>query len=640
MTVRQLSDTTINRIAAGEVIERPASVIKELVENAIDAGAQRIDIVTAVGGKALMRVTDNGAGMNKTDLQLAVQRHCTSKLPEGDLMDIRTMGFRGEALPSIGAVSRLQISTRNAAEEQGWQIAVSGGKTAEPSPIALNRGTRVEVRDLFFSVPARLKFLKSDRAEATAITEIIKRLALANPHIRFSLSGSDRRTLEMPACTGEQAHLARIGQILGDDFVKNALSIEAEREGVRLYGYAGLPTFHRANAQHQFFFVNGRPVKDKLLLGALRAAYADVLSRDRHAIVVLAVDLDPHHVDVNVHPAKSDVRFKDGQLVRGLIVGSLRHAFVQAGHKASTANTAAAINAIRRTSTSTWQAHNGASFGAGKPGAPSLNYDWQSSEFAPQTNMEDSARHGSGLGEAEQAAWSVADIPPTANHNGPTGQITDSFAFAPSADASAHMQPDDAAAQKNPLGAARAQLHETYIITQTQDGVVIVDQHAAHERLVYEKLKQDLAKQNVARQGLLIPEIIELPEEEVSLLAERASELEDFGLVLERFGPGAIAVRETPAMLKRLNLRQLLADLIDDFSELEASTRLSEKLDLVAATMACHGSIRAGRRMRPEEMDALLREMEVTPLSGQCNHGRPTWIKLSLQDIERLFGRS
>ncbi|WP_108817885.1 DNA mismatch repair endonuclease MutL [Pseudovibrio sp. Alg231-02] len=650
MAVRQLSDTTINRIAAGEVIERPASVVKELVENAVDAGATRIEIVTATGGKSLLRITDNGAGMTKEDLQLAVRRHCTSKLPEDDLMDIRTMGFRGEALPSIGAISRLEITTRHASEPHAWKIEVEGGQDNDIEPAALNSGTRVEVKDIFFSVPARLKFLKSDRAEATAITEIIKRIALANPTVRFTLSGSDRRQLELPACTGDDADLARIGQILGAEFTKNAMEIEALREGVHLYGYAGLPTFHRANSQHQFFFVNGRPVRDKLLLGSLKAAYSDVLSRDRHPIVVLNIDLDPHQVDVNVHPAKADVRFRDGQLVRGLMIGALKNAFVQSGFRASTANTQSAINAIRPMGQSAgFNVHSGASIHTqqGNREAPQ-NYSWQQSSYRPE--------------EGPAGVWSAADIPEVGSSEMQLGlmeanapysaqmdqsqlpaneQGTQAYKLvdAPSADSRAHghQLPEDR--ENFPLGAARAQIHETYIVSQTKDGLVIVDQHAAHERLVYEQLKEDLSKRNVSRQMLLIPEIVDLPEEDVARLEERAPELEEVGLVLERFGPGAIAVRETPSMLKRLNIKALVQDLADDFAEFDSSTRIREKLDLVAATMACHGSIRAGRRMRPEEMDNLLRDMEATPKSGQCNHGRPTWIELKLSDIERLFGR-
>ncbi|WP_310621118.1 DNA mismatch repair endonuclease MutL [Flexibacterium corallicola] len=631
MPVKQLSDTVINKIAAGEVIERPASVIKELVENAVDAGATRIEVVTAAGGKTLMRVTDNGSGMTRDDLALAVRRHCTSKLPEDDLMDIRTMGFRGEALPSIGSIARLQITTAHQSEGNAWKILIEGGVTGEPEPASFNGGSRVEVRDLFFAVPARLKFLKSDRAEANAITDVVKRVALANPHIRFTLSGSDRRTLEYSACQGEQAHLARIVQILGADFKENALEIDAEREGVQLSGFAGLPTFHRANSQNQFFFVNGRPVRDKLLIGALKGAYSDVLARDRYPVAVLNIELDPHHVDVNVHPAKADVRFRDGQLVRGLLIGALRHAFVVSGYRASTSNTQSTVNAMRAGGgPANMRQYSGAAPTYTDNRTAPQNYSWQESQFRPAEDLL-----GEGGGFAERQAEFIMPNEAESQGGAPTPFLQ------PSADARAHIVSDQLEErQSNPLGAARAQIHETYIVSQTTDGLVIVDQHAAHERLVYERLKEQLAKNEVARQLLLIPEVVELPEEEAVAVVERASELAEVGLVVEAFGPGAVIVRETPAMLKKVDAKGLIQDLADDFIEWDSSSRIREKLDLVAATIACHGSIRSGRRMRPEEMDALLRDMEKTPLSGQCNHGRPTWIELKLADIERLFGRT
>ena len=637
MKVRQLGERVINQIAAGEVIERPASVIKELVENAVDAGAGSIEIVTAAGGKTLMRVSDDGEGMRQGDLKLAVRRHCTSKISEDDLFDIRTLGFRGEALPSIGSVARLAIQTRHAEEDHAWAIAVEGGKEQAIIPAARTRGTQVEVRDLFFATPARLKFLKSDRAEASAITEIVKRIALAYPEVGFSLSGADRQPLSWPAARGSEPHLARIAQILGQDFVDNAMEIDAEREGVRLTGFAGLPTHHRGNAQHQFFFVNGRPVKDKLLLSGLRGAYADVLVRDRHPVVVLFIDLDPTQVDVNVHPAKADVRFRDAQLVRGLLVGAIKHALVQSGHRSSTSNAAVALDAIRA------QSNQPGSFGGASsnngpgagPGAGGGGYGssagYRQAAAAPRLDPEvfrpvyTPAEAASGFAEAPQRAY----------------QTQDGFqdVAVPSADARAHEAPVEAEKTALPLGAARAQVHETYIIAQTGDGVVIVDQHAAHERLVYERLKEALAKKDVARQILLIPEIVELPEEDAARLAERAEDLEAVGLSLEAFGPGAIAVRETPAILGDMDIQGLVRNLADELAEWDTADGLREKLDHVAATMACHGSVRAGRRMRPEEMDALLRDMEATPLSGQCNHGRPTWVELKLTDIEKLFGR-
>ncbi|MCK7610701.1 DNA mismatch repair endonuclease MutL [Roseibium sediminicola] len=630
MAVRQLGEQVINQIAAGEVIERPASVIKELVENAVDAGARQIEIVTAAGGKTLMRVADDGAGMRQDDLKLAIRRHCTSKISDDDLFDIRTLGFRGEALPSIGSVARLAIQTRHAGEDHAWAIAVEGGKEQPLVPAARTRGTLVEVRDLFFATPARLKFLKSDRAEAAAITEIVKRIALAYPEIGFSLSGADRQPQSWLAARGDDPHLARISQILGKDFVDNAMEIDAAREGVHLSGFAGLPTHHRGNAQHQFFFVNGRPVKDKLLLSGLRGAYADVLARDRHPVVVLFIDLDPAQVDVNVHPAKADVRFRDAQLVRGLLVGAIKHALVQAGHRSSTSNAAVALDALRGQPGGAYAGSHAAS-PAGQPGHGGYGGGYQQTATAARWSSE--AFRPLETAGAPAAGFAEARQPDLQRQNG--------FAdfSAPSADARAHDVPVEIEKTQLPLGAARAQVHETYIIAQTGDGVVIVDQHAAHERLVYERLKEALAKKEVARQILLIPEIVELPEEDAARLAERSEDLEKVGLSLEAFGPGAIAVRETPALLGDMDIQGLVKNLADELAEWDTADGLKEKLDHVAATMACHGSVRAGRRMRPEEMDALLRDMEATPLSGQCNHGRPTWVELKLSDIEKLFGR-
>ena len=606
----------VDQIAAGEVIERPASVIKELVENAVDAGAGRISVVTAAGGKTLMRVEDDGGGMSAADLALAVERHCTSKLSEEDLFDIRSLGFRGEALPSIGAVSRLSITSRHGAEPHAWALDVEGGAKGEPRPASRPKGTRVEVRDLFFATPARLKFLKSDRAEAGAITDVVRRLALAHPHVRFELSGTDRQTLTFASATGERALSARIAQVLGEEFVENACEIDAMREGVRLFGLAGLPTYHRANSLSQFFFVNGRPVRDKLLMSALRGAYADVLARDRHAVVALFIELDPRQVDVNVHPAKADVRFRDAQLVRGLVVGALKQAFAASGHMSSSHNATAALAAFAGSGVEA----RGPSAYPGRPATPSWS-DWQAS---PQRPL------GTPQGDAGAAFGALRE----------GGEETGLAGFQmPSADARAHQEEASEERMARPLGAARAQIHETYVIAQTETGLVIVDQHAAHERLVYERLKTALATRGVATQGLLIPEVVELPEEDVARLAERAEELATVGLVLEPFGPGAIAVRETPAMLGQIDIRGLVRDLADDLAEWDTATRVRERLDHVAATMACHGSVRAGRRLRPQEMDALLREMEDTPNSGQCNHGRPTWIELKLSDIERLFGR-
>ncbi|MBH0238183.1 DNA mismatch repair endonuclease MutL [Methylobrevis albus] len=622
MLVRQLSPVTINRIAAGEVVERPASVVKELVENAIDAGASRIEIVTAGGGKTLVRVTDDGSGMVRADLALSVERHCTSKLIEDDLLDIRHLGFRGEALPSIGSVAELVIETRHADEPHGWGLAVIGGAKDEPRPVGVSAGTRIEVRNLFFATPARLKFLKSERAEAAAVTDMVKRLALAAPAIRFTLAGADRSTLELPAVSGEGARDARIGQILGRDFAANAIPIAAEREGVRLEGLAGLGTFHKANSLSQFLFVNGRPVRDKALLGAVRAGYADVMAGDRYPAVALFLSLDPHEVDVNVHPTKAEVRFRDPGLVRGLVVGALRAAHLAAGHRTSSTHGSATLAALAQSMDRARSASAGSGI-AMRAAYPAGVYDWRS---APERPLAADAGGPAGAG----AVGIPADL----------GRDQSRFAdfAAPSADARPHLAEPSEDRLARPLGAPRAQIHATYIVAQTTDGLVIVDQHAAHERLVYERLKAQLAGRP-ASQLLLIPEIVDLPEEDAARLLERADEFERLGLVIESFGPGAVAVRETPALLGKVDAATLVRDLADHIAEWDRATTLAERLDHVAATMACHGSVRAGRRLRVEEMDALLRDMEATPASGQCNHGRPTFVELKLADIERLFGR-
>ena len=618
----QLSPVTINRIAAGEVVERPASVVKELVENAIDAGADRIEVVTSGGGKTLIRVTDNGVGMTSADLSLAVERHCTSKLIEDDLLDIRTLGFRGEALPSIGSVADLRIETRHASEDNGWAITVAGGSRSDIMPVGLSQGTRIEVRNLFFSTPARLKFLKTERAEAGAITDVVKRLALAHPEIRFSMSGSDRSPLDYPGLS-EGDFRGRALQVMGSDFAENSIEIDAVREGVRLTGLAGLGTLQKANAQSQHLFVNGRPVRDKLLLGAIRAGYADVMARDRFPAAVLFVDLDPHEVDVNVHPTKADVRFRDPGLVRGLLVGALRRAHADAGHRAASTHGAATLDVLAAAASRPMQASTASAWRADYQSRP-VSFDWRTAPDRPLPGETPAPR-----GFAEDAA--VFDA----------GRPQERFSVvdeAVSADARAGLAEVPAESLSRPLGAPRAQIHETYIVAQTETGLVIVDQHAAHERLVYERLKREIAK-GVETQMLLIPEIVDMPEEDVNRLVERANELAELGLVVEGFGPGAVAIREIPALLGRTDTAALLHDIADDLAEWDQATRLKEKLDAIAATMACHGSVRAGRRLRVEEMDALLREMEATPNSGQCNHGRPTFVELKLSDIERLFGR-
>jgi DNA mismatch repair protein MutL len=599
MPVRQLSESIVNRIAAGEVVERPASVVKELVENALDAGARRIDVLTDGGGRRLIRVTDDGEGMTRGDLTLAVERHATSKLKGDDLLAIDTLGFRGEALPSIGAVAKLTITTRHKSEPHAWSLEVDAGKKFEVKPAALSQGTSVEVRDLFYATPARLKFLKTDRSEAEAVREVVRRLAMSRPDVAFTLAGEERAPVTWGAATDE---LSRLGDLLGAEFRANAIAIEAEREGVRVTGFAGLPTLSRANTLGQYLFVNGRPVRDKLLVGAVRGAYADYLPRDRHPLLALFVTLQAREVDVNVHPAKTEVRFRDGGLVRGLIVGALKQALSRDAQRAATTGGSATIAAFRPVA----------------PTARRGSYDWRRSPARPPGYVSARSATALGFAEAAQAAFDVGE---------------------PSADARVDSFEPAAELIERPLGAARAQVHETYIVAQTRDGLVIVDQHAAHERIVYERMKAAIGKTGVARQILLIPEIVELDEADAARLVARAEDLARFGLLIESFGPGAIAVRETPSMLGEVDVQGLLRDLAEHMAEWDDELPLERRLLHVSATMACHGSVRAGRRLKPEEMNALLREMEDTPNSGQCNHGRPTYVELKLTDIERLFGR-
>ncbi len=590
--IRQLDDAAINRIAAGEVLERPASAVKELVENSIDAGASRIEVVIADGGKTLIRVTDDGCGIAPDDLPLALSRHATSKIDGSDLLNITSFGFRGEALPSLGAVGRLTITSR-APGHDAATIAVAGGKTGSPKPAALSAGTVIELRDMFYATPARLKFLRTDRAEAQAIGDVVKRLAMAEPFVTFILrdtsNGDQRTTFRADAETGDlfDALHGRLRTILGRDFADNALRLDTQREGFHLTGYAALPTYSRGAAVAQFLFVNGRPVRDKMLLGALRAAYMDVLSRDRHPVAALFVDCDPTLVDVNVHPAKSEVRFRDPGTVRGLIVSGLRHALAEAGHRASTTVADATLGAMQPQ----------------RPSAPIYQMDRPSFSARSMTFQAQAP----GFSESPSAR-----IEPVAQD-----------------------EPDHL-----PLGAARAQVHENYIIAQTETGIVIVDQHAAHERLVYEKLKAQMAENGVAAQALLIPEIVEMTEGEAAQLMEIAGDLSQLGLTLEPFGGGAIAVRETPAILGEVNATAMLRDILDELADQGDSASVQARIEAILSRVACHGSIRSGRRMQGDEMNALLREMEATPLSGQCNHGRPTYVELKLADIERLFGRT
>jgi len=607
MPIRRLPPETVNRIAAGEVVERPASAVKELVENALDAGASRVEIQVDQGGLSRILVADDGQGLNREELALALERHATSKLQpdadgEWDLLHISTLGFRGEALPSIGSVARLTLTSRPKSGGDAFALTVEGGLMGAPQPAAFPgpHGARVDARDLFFATPARLKFMKSERAEAMAVTEEVKRQAMAHEAVAFSLDLDGRRVLRLTAeHPGPEGRLKRLAAVLGSDFQDNALLIDQSREGVRLSGYAGLPTFSRGNAGHQHLFVNGRPVRDRLLQGALRAAYADFLARDRHPLAALYLELEPTEVDVNVHPAKAEVRFRDPGLVRGLMIGALRHALAGAGHQASTTVASAALGSFRPGQGAYQPPPRAGGFSAWRSGG------WSTAAAASLPGLEGlSARVDQGLAE-DPAPYDPSTVDPL----------------------------------DQPLGAARAQLHETYVLAQTRDGLVIVDQHAAHERLVYERMKLEIEAGGVARQTLLLPEVVNLDPAEAERVAARAEELAELGLVLEAFGPGAVLVRETPALLGEVDVQGLVKDIADDLAEADSALALKERLGEVCGTLACRGSVRAGRRLNAVEMNALLRQMEVTPHSGQCNHGRPTYVELKLADIERLFGR-
>lgn len=598
--IRQLDDAAANRIAAGEVVERPSSAVKELVENALDAQATRIEIAYADGGKTLIRVSDDGTGIAQDQLNLALSRHATSKIDGSDLLNIHTFGFRGEALPSLGAVGRLTITSRTDVADMAAVISVNGGTISPVKPAARSQGTTVELNDLFHATPARLKFLRSDRAETQAIGDVVKRLAMAEPYVGFTLrdisgGGQGRVTFRADAQSGDlfDAVLGRLRSILGSEFAENSVPLNSEREGLSLHGYASLPTYSRGAAVSQYVFVNGRPVKDRLLLGAVRGAYSDFLSRDRHPVVALFLECDPTLVDVNVHPAKAEVRFRDPAAARSLIFSGLRHALTTAGHRASSTVGGATLDAFRPEQS---------------PAKPAYQMDMASrqSYSMPPRQIGFSETQDQYSGRVEDPVVVVDEIDNTAL----------------------------------PLGAARAQVHENYIISQTKDGMIIVDQHAAHERLVYEKLKNQMAQNGVASQALLLPEVVDLSENERLLLVEILSELATLGLVIEEFGGNAVCVRETPAILGEVNAAALVRDICDELGDQTTTSVVKDKIEAILSRVACHGSIRSGRRMRGDEMNALLREMEVTPHSGQCNHGRPTYVELKLDDIEKLFGRT
>ncbi len=609
MTIRLLPEGVVNRIAAGEVIERPASVVKELVENAIDAGARSIEITLEESGRRLIRVADDGHGMGRDELPLALARHATSKLTaDGDLWSIATLGFRGEALPSIASVCRLTLTSRAAGADSAWSIEAAAGAAGDCTPAARPQGTTVAVADLFYATPARLKFLKAPRTESGHAADTVNRLAMCHPAIGFILVDDGRTLLrDGPHEDAPAGRLARLALVMGRDFAENALPIDAERDGVRLTGYAALPTLNRASAQHQYLFVNGRPVRDRLLHGAVRGAYADFLHRGRHPMAALFVDLAPDLVDVNVHPTKAEVRFRNAALVRGLIVSALKCALAAAGHHAATTVADETLAAMRP--------HTG---GMGRgAAAPDGGYGPPPPSRAPL------------LAEAQSRYHAPLDSPSARVEGAP-----------PNAEAAAHVaETEERAPAAYPLGVARGQVHGTYVVAQTGDGIVIVDQHAAHERIVYERMKAALADTGIQRQILLIPEVVELDDAAVARLEARAGELADLGLVLERFGAGAVVVREVPALIGDGNTQGLVRDLADELAEWDDSSSLRQRLADVCSTLACHGSVRAGRRLNADEMNALLRQMEATPHAGQCNHGRPTYVELKLADIERLFGR-
>lgn len=600
MAIRILPTSTVNRIAAGEVIERPASALKEIVENSLDAEAGVIEITIENGGRNLISITDNGTGMTKEELEMAVERHTTSKLPDDDLLNIDHFGFRGEALPSIGSVGRLSITSKHKNSDTCWKVSVEGGKKSRLSPAAIESGTKVELKDLFYATPARLKFLKSERTEQQQSVDVINRLAMAHPDVSFSLMADGRKVVNLSAEQGNffDARLNRLSAIMGKDFAENALKIDAQRGNVKITGYAAVPTFNRGTSSAQYLFVNNRPIKDRLVLGAVRGAYQDFLARNRHPVLALFIELPSEEVDVNVHPAKAEVRFRDSGQVRGLIVGSLKNALAEAGHRASSTVSQSALGSFVPRS-------------------------------APFSGYRSGGSYNSGLAEKSEFSTFI--------NSSPVKELFEQNDITPFA-----KVPDEEIEQdllEYPLGAARCQLHETYVVAQTKDSIVIVDQHAAHERLVYERMKKEIEKGGVKTQKLLIPEVVEMSEADVSRLCEKKEELEKMGLVIEQFGEKAVVVNEFPSLLDKTNITRLIKDLADDINDFGETLSFSEALEHVCGTMACHGSVRAGRKLNVHEMNSLLREMEATSHSGQCNHGRPTYVELKLSEVEKLFGR-
>ncbi len=603
MSIRRLPEILVNRIAAGEVVERPASALKELVENAIDSGALSISVRLASGGLDLIEVSDDGCGMHADDIALALERHATSKLPDEHIEMVETLGFRGEALPSIASVSRMTIESRLRGHD-GWSRIVDHGILAGEGPAAIPPGTRVRVEQLFAKVPARRKFLRSARAEYAAALDVIKRLAMARPDIGFAFEHDGRRVLSVQA---GMSRPSRVAALTSNELIENSVALDYEREDIRLGGVASVPTFNRGIADHQFLFVNGRPVKDRLLIGAVRGAYAEMLARDRHAVVALFLDLPPSEVDVNVHPAKTEVRFREPALVRGMIVSGLRHALDNSGFRSVQRPSEAAL------------------------------VNWQSEPLAPPAQANIFTSQGPAFYQSRPTSSSFHESRSSfASLGGIQGE--DLAPLLGRAEDAVDAVPDGI---RHPLGIARGQVAKTYIVAEAEDGLVIVDQHAAHERLVLERMRRAMEQAGgaVPSQALLLPQVVELDEPACDRLDARVEELSAFGLDIERFGPAAMLVRATPAMLGGGDAKGLVEDLADDLAAYDEALSLKERIDHVASTMACHGSVRAGRVLSVAEMNALLREMEVTPHSGQCNHGRPTWVKLALGDVEKLFGR-
>ena len=625
MTIRVLPQVTINRIAAGEVIERPASALKELVENSIDAGATKLDLIIESGGRNLISVSDNGKGMTRSELELCVERHATSKLPEDDLLDIHSFGFRGEALPSIGSVGRLKITSKSVNSDEAWSLSIEGGEQSETSPASLNSGTKIELRDLFFATPARLKFLKSERAEQSQANDVINRLAMSYPHISFTLRANGKKTIDYPAEQGDflDSRLKRLSSVIGKDFSANAVEINTQRDDISITGFCGVPTYNKGTSTSQYIYVNNRPVRDKLILGAIRGAYMDFLARDRHGVVVLFIDIPPEKVDVNVHPAKAEVRFRDSNLVRGMIVSSIKNALSSSGHQASTTIAQSALNSFTTPQFTSAQS----TISQQSSYRPSFSKTARPSAYSAPKDLGNI-----GLMEREASSF-FAGTPAEF-----TNDIFEKDNIAPAAPPPTEYE-SEKDYSKYPLGAARCQLHKTYIVSQNDDSIIITDQHAAHERLVYEKMKNQAAKNTVKTQKLLIPEIVELNEGDVERLSEKQNDLTKLGLIIEPFGNKSVTIREIPAILGDVNAQKLVRDIADDLVEHGETLSLTEAIEHVTETIACHGSVRSGRIMNIAEMNALLREMEETPHSGQCNHGRPTYVELKLNEIEKLFGR-